>query len=327
MKHLTSHISHFTSYLLLLTSAFILASCEYKDLCYDHNHWIYANTTYDWSHVAAPKPMRAMYYNLSDSEVEPIIYDFSSNGGLARLTGATYQAISYNNDTETILYRNGNSLNTLEAYTRQSSLEEGTRMSFTRGSMPHFTAKEPEKVILEPDSLYGAVSEPFSAELADTVDVQLQPKQRFHEIVITITNVPNLQYTTNFGGAMSGLAASINMATGVPSDELATEAFECSVIDATTLQMKLRIFGHCPHESEGEFNNHILTIYAVLADGQKWYYTQDVSSQMHEQSQSDENYKIEIKLDGLPVPKPIVNGGGFQPTVDGWQGVNIDVTM
>ncbi len=312
---------------ILAATLLLLCSCQYKDLCYDHNHWIYANTTYDWSHVAAPKPMRATFYSLSDPSMEPQIYDFSSNGGLARLVGATYQAISYNNDTETILYRNGNSLNTLEAYTRQSSIEEGTRMSFTRGTMPHFTAKEPERVILEPDSLYGAVSEPFTTDLADTVDVEMQPHQRFHEIIVTITNVPNLQYTGSFGGALSGLAASINMATGIPSDELATEAFECSVIDATTLQMKLRIFGHCPHESEGEFNNHILTIYAVLADGQKWYYTQDVSSQMHEQSQSDENYKIEIKLDGLPVPKPIVNGSGFQPTIDGWQGVNIDVTM
>ena len=312
---------------ILAATLLLLCSCQYKDLCYDHNHWIYANTAYDWSHVTAPKPMRAMFYNISDSEVEPAIYDFKSIGGIIRLLGATYQGISYNNDTETILYRETKSINTLEAYTRQSSIEEGTRMSFTRGTMPHFTAKEPEKVILEPDSLYGAVSEEFTTDIADTVKVDFLPRQRFHQLTVTITNVPNLQYTTNFGGAISGLAASINMATGIPSEQLATEACECSVIDATTLQMKLRIFGHCPHQSEGIVNTHILTIYAVLADGQKWYYTQDVSDQMHESPQMDENYEIKIELDGLPVPKPIVNGSGFQPTIDGWQGVNIDVTM
>lgn len=30
-------------------------------------------------------------------------------------------------------------------------------------------------------------------------------------------------------------------------------------------------------------------------------------------------------LDGLPLPKPIVNGGGFHPTVDEWQNVDVDV--
>jgi hypothetical protein len=28
----------------------------------------------------------------------------------------------------------------------------------------------------------------------------------------------------------------------------------------------------------------------------------------------------------LPVPKPIVNGSGFQPTIDDWQGTEIDVS-
>ena len=38
-------------------------------------------------------------------------------------------------------------------------------------------------------------------------------------------------------------------------------------------------------------------------------------------------YDIDIDLEDLPVPKPIVNGSGFQPTIDGWQGVEIPVDM
>ena len=74
---------------------------------------------------------------------------------------------------------------------------------------------------------------------------------------------------------------------------------------------------------------HLLTIYAILADGSKWYYTNDVTDQMHDSSSStptDDNH-IYIELDDLPVPKPIVNGSGFQPTIDGWQGVEIEVGM
>jgi len=36
---------------------------------------------------------------------------------------------------------------------------------------------------------------------------------------------------------------------------------------------------------------------------------------------------VHILLDGLPLPKPIVNGGGFHPTVDEWQNIYVDVPM
>ena len=71
----------------------------------------------------------------------------------------------------------------------------------------------------------------------------------------------------------------------------------------------------------------------MLADGSKWYYTQDVGNQMHDPSHggggggSDENVEIDIVVDDLPIPKPIVNGSGFQPTIDGWQGIEIPVDM
>jgi hypothetical protein len=48
---------------------------------------------------------------------------------------------------------------------------------------------------------------------------------------------------------------------------------------------------------------------------------------MHDASQGPDAEEIIVNLDDLPIPKPIVNGGGFQPTIDGWQGVEIDVGM
>lgn len=49
---------------------------------------------------------------------------------------------------------------------------------------------------------------------------------------------------------------------------------------------------------------------------------------MHDEAQNpDEDEEINIQLHELPIPKPIVNGSGFQPTVDGWQSVEINVTM
>ena len=121
----------------------------------------------------------------------------------------------------------------------------------------------------------------------------------------------------------------VAMASGVPGDGHVTQAFTASVVGESTLEMRVRIFGHCPHAADGELWPHILTVYAILADGSKWYYTTDVGDQIHNVIIDPTNHKeeIRIELDDLPVPKPIVNGSGFQPTIDGWQSINIEVTM
>jgi len=142
--------------------------------------------------------------------------------------------------------------------------------------------------------------------------------------------VPNLEYTSQLGGALSGLAPSVCMATGRLGAGCVTESFAVYAVDATTLKMKFRIFGHCPEYDAGVLNTHLLTIYAILADGSKWYYTTDVTTQMHSEQPGpgpEGDDEIDIDIDGLPIPKPIVNGGGFDPSIDGWQGIEIEVGM
>ena len=342
MKRLPSSIFHLPSSIILLASLLLLTSCEYKDLCYDHSHWAYLRTQFDWtqSPAANTQGMTVLYYGQDGDE--PIRYDFSGmKGGMVPLQPGTYRQVAYNNDTETILYRHTESLETIEAYTRQSSIEEGTQL--TRSGMPRASGTEDEPVILEPDMLWTAASEAITVQSnGDTARITMQPVERVYEVVVTIHNVPNLQYTGQFGGALSGLAPSINVATGELGEGSVTEAFGCQTIDATTLQMKFRIFGHCPHHVEGVTNSHLLTVYAILADGSKWYNTQDVTTQMHDASKNPDgyvdptnpddpdnrgSYHIYIEEEELPVPKPIVNGSGFQPTIDGWQGIEINVGM
>lgn len=329
MKHLTSSI-------LLLTSAlFLLTSCnaDLRDLCYDHRHEANVNVAFSWLNAPTMNPsgMTVLFYNTQQAAQEPERYDFSGNsGGTARLTAGAYRAIAYNYDTETILYRGRESAQTLEAYTRISSIEEGTQMSMaTRGlDMPRAAGTENEPVILEPDALCAALSADFDLATNDAQTIGMTPEMRTKEVTITITNVPNLQYTSQFGGALTGLAGSVNMATDKVSNEEVTEAFSGYALDATTLVFRFRIFGHCPRAHEGQIHTHQLTIYAILADGTKWYYTQDVSDQMHNEALNPEgSEEITIVLDDLPIPKPIVNGSGFQPTIDGWQGVEIEVGM
>lgn len=197
----------------LLFAALALGSCDsdLRDLCYNHNHAGDVNLTFDWQKAPQinAKGMTALFYNQNLASSEPERYDFSGNqGGKARLTMGSYSALAYNNDTETILLRGMDSKNTIEAYTRYSSIEEGTQLS--RSGMPRGGAED-EPVILEPDPICCKLSDPFTIEMDQAQTITLQPELRYHDVTITITDVPNLQYTSQFGGSLSGLASSVNM--------------------------------------------------------------------------------------------------------------------
>ena len=306
----------------------LLVSCKYKDLYYEQDDWADVNVGFDWQQAPhmEPEGMTVLFYREQQGTVTPERYDYTGKqGGKARLRPGEWKAVGYNYDTEAILYQGMESAATLEAYTRKSTISEGTRMP-TR-DMPRAQTTEDQPVILEPDPLCGGASSTFPLIMGQGQNVTVTPQMRTKEVVINITNVPNLQYCTDFGGALSGLAPSVLMTSGILGEGCVTEAFAGRATDATTLEFRFRIFGHCPEGAQGILNPHLLTIYIILADNSKWYYVVDVSNQMHGSGHSSGDEEIDIDVDGLPVPKPIVNGSGFQPTIDTWQGVEIDVGM
>ena len=310
---------------VFILTSLLMTSCSYKELCYDHNHTGEVSIRYNWTNTpeTALAGTTALFYS---GEGEPVRYDFTGmQGGPARLSPGSWQVVSYNNDTEAILYR-GNTVESLEAYTRPSSLEEGTKL-MTKSSMPKARGTEQEPVILEPDLLWGGASEVFEVADGQSHVIPVPMGERAVEIEVTIHNVPNLEYTSGLGGALSGLAGSVFVADGKVGSECVTQSFEVAATGPATLQMRLNTFGHCPKAGEGPHNTHILTIYAVLADGSQWYYTTDVTVQMHDPVQNPNRYHINLSLDQIPLPKPIINGSGFQPTVDSWQGVEIEIGM
>ena len=316
-----------------LIALFLLTSCkmDMRELCDDHTHATNVQVTFDWqlSPEATAKGMAVYFYNLGKPANDPIRYDFAGmEGGTLKLTPGTWQAIAFNNDTETILLRGTESIHTMEAYTRQSSIEEGTMLTRSSGERWSTTRAENQSVILEPDELWCAVSEPFTLGIDEEPHtISFKPEPRISEIIITIRNVPNLQYTSQFGGSITDLAPSIFMASGLQGVGRATQAFTIDVIDSSTLRMHFHTFGLVPQiEETGEQPSYQLTIYAILADGKEWSYTEDVTEQLNNQEELAEGLSINIELEDLPVPKPIVNGSGFQPTIDDWQGTEIDVS-
>ena len=332
-----------SSLLLLLSLA--ITSCDYKDLCYEHPHWVNVEVRFDWKNdtTAHPAGMEVIFYNVDDISAEPVNYHLQGrDGGIVQLLPGRYRALAYNNDTETILYRNTNLIPTFEAYTRQSSVDEGTYMPYS--DLPRGEGKGDEAVILLPDMLWGATHAVFEIEQQDpvtydyddegatpvvpkTYTITMAPEKRVGNITVTVHNVKNLKYTTNFAGILSTLSPSVMMESGDNSDGTVTEAFPFDIPNDSTLQAKFHFFGHCPYLSSGTANTHILSLYAFLADDTKFYYNVDVTEQMHDPVKNPDRYNIFIDIYELPVPQPIVNGSGFHPDVDDWVGEDILVPI
>ena len=79
-------------------------------------------------------------------------------------------------------------------------------------------------------------------------------------------------------------------------------------------------FGH--HEDNQE--RHMMLFYAWLEDGSKYYYTYDVTDQIHA---APDKRHVHIIIEGLEFPQPIGNGSGFDVDVDDWIIIEEDILM
>ena len=51
---------------IMLMSLGLFSSCEYKELCYDHNHWAEIAVSFDWSKATTAncESMTVLFYNV-----------------------------------------------------------------------------------------------------------------------------------------------------------------------------------------------------------------------------------------------------------------------
>lgn len=309
-----------------ILAVLIFSSCEHKDLCYDHSHLVNVKVVFDWRNApdAVPKSMSLYMYPSDGGEV--MRFDFTGrDGGTIRVPLGCYHVLCLNSDTETVRYRNTESRETFEVYTREADLLSGlSRLGILSDGAPRADGTENERVALAPDMIWSDHVEDIGLELTDEEQtVTLYPRVSVCTYTVEIRNAENLKYVSGISGTLSSLAGGLLPGIGADAltDERVSIPFDASVsTDKTIVTGGWLTFGHCPSAQ----NRHLLTIYAVLADNSKWYYTYDVTEQVHE---APDQRHVHIILDKLPLPKPIVNGGGFQSTVDDWQTVNVDIEM
>lgn len=325
-SEISTTMKKITQYLLTV-SIVLIASCQHKELCYDHYHKANVVIGYNWDNTLENYPKSMSLYLYPEDTSAYIRYEFTGHqGGALKIPYGTYSLLSINSDFKMIEYKNKDSLNLFELCAKTAVYLPGTNI--TASNLPKVKGSQVERFVESIDSLW---SDRYSGPVlikqlwTDTTQVDtlnFTPKLINRQINVSITEAENLKFAT--GGvsfSISGLAGGYLPYRDTLTSEAVTVLAPLAVgKDGLSVSGSLSTFGD-NHKSGA---THTLTAYAILSDGSKWYHTFDVTEEIHKGLESG---NVTIELKGLPIPAPLFNGGGITPDVDDWQNVEIPVVM
>ena len=304
-----------THILTFITIIFLVTACEHKELCFAHAHTTEMQVIFNWKYAPEAHPASMRLYLFPETGKEPLIYEFGNHmEGKITVSVGRYRALCMNNDTEFILFRNTDHYESIKAY-----LADG---AFPR-PVPRAGNTGEQRVKFTPDKLWSdRMEEVEVVASAKEQTLTLYPKAIVCHYTVEIKNVENLKYLTEgeLFGSLTNMSDGFMLGTNLPTEELATLPFDMTSDSRSTVNADFYTFGY-PATST---NTQYLTVYAILNDGKKYSFTYDVTEKIHN---SPDPANVHILLDGLPLPKPIDNGGGFNPDVDEWSTVDIDISM
>lgn len=280
---------------------------------------------------------------------EPLRYDLAGmKGGTVEIPMGKYQVLYYNNDYETVQFRNVGDFWQKECYTREGNLFEpvyGNAASYG----PRAEGTEHERVVITPEMMWGdqAMNVDIRADglsywfvrdgeterttiERDELRMTLMPHEQVCCYTYEIKGVENLEGVVQMSASLSGMSGAVFCATEQVRHEYVTLPFEARSDGAASIGGAFYTFGH--YEAETDVTRvtelpatvpHKLVLYVWLKDGSKYYYTFDVTRQVDE---AKNRRRVHIVVDGLTLPEPI-EGGDMGVGVDDWTVVNEDIAI
>lgn len=310
------------SLLYMICSVLLLTSCHYKDL--EESEIRYdMRVVFQWDECPEAQPKGMLFYIFAADAMPASVPFADIHGGPVVLQKGTYQLMAYNDGTE--LQSRGTTWQDFELYPLTTSLSRVSDM-FANSRAPLAQATENQPVVEQPDSLETASLNDYAVDPSRENVITFMMHEATKTYRFIIKDVTNLQYVTSLMATLSGMSESWLPGPEHCSDTECLIPFDLEKTGESSMAGSVRTFGHCPVESN--LHSHYLTIYCEMENGQKYYYVVDVTELVH-QTEHWDGGDIPIVISGLPLPDPVPaeEGGGFQPNVDEWNEVVIEVEL
>lgn len=309
---------------ILIISAVSLTSCLHKDLSSDISHRVNIDVEFDWSKApdANPTSMLTYFYPVND---EPLRYTFTGRyGGQIAIPTGYYRGMALNGDISdwaSILSTEDPDL--MEIRTKDADQLEGYGLSAR--SLPRAEGTEGERMAKTPKMLWSdrleSINIPSDAE--NDILITFTPDDNLCHYTVDIIHIKNMDYLhgASVDATISGMSESAFIGRHITSDTSVTMPFVLAPdMAAKSLHSEYLTFGEC----NTKVVPHYITVYLYLTDGTKWFKTFDVTSQVTE---APDPRNVHIVIDGLELPQPISGTGGFDPDVNDWNDININLPM
>lgn len=327
----------------ILTLSLVLAtmaSCEHKDLCYNHEEhapeaklniaavyeqeWQYTYTgstdwesqwseyfpmTYEDLRPGIPSGLRVMSYHATGKEQ---LNNLPPAGGQILLREGENDLLFYNNDTEFIVFDAMASYASARATTRSRS-----RNTYLGNSFYDSKATE-ENTVNAPDMLYGNYREDYYVERTSnppTLEITMHPL--VFTYVVRYEFSQGLKYVALARGALAGMAEAVYLNSGQTSPEAATILYDCTV-EEFGAQAIVNSFGvpNYPNDNYSRVDGSFaLNLEVMLKNGKMKTFEFDVTDQVKAQPHGG----VIIVKDLIVTDEEGKEGGsGFNIAVDGW---------
>lgn len=310
-------------HIALMVLSILAVSCQPHDpFCMHHSHAV-TIVEYDWSQAPDAKNIggtRVYFYRSADGSYAARA-DFSKmKGGSLYLGEGEYDVVSYNSDTERLLWRGDESLSTLETFTRNAQLTE---------DLPGFSYGNIDGLVLTPDRIWSGSVDKVWVSGSDTTIITLVPRKATYEVIWKVEGIKGARRVAACAVSISGVGGSLmlddwhterneSFMSGVGNYIAPDEASADN--DIGGFQGRFETFG-CNFTDKCK---HTFTIYCWSAGGNiKASY--DVTGQFHV-VKDDRKIYIHIKADfEIPTGGEVDGDGGFDADVSDWGVVNEDL--
>lgn len=297
-------------------SVTLTSSCNHRDLCYDHSHWLELAVNFDWSAQPDARPITMVLYLFPTDGDKPLRYEFADiNGSVIRVPAGNFDAVVFNGSTQTVV-ENGTTFRDFTLSTDNEHILAPMSREII-SDPPRYETTRDQPVKAAPDPVWSDKKEGITIAASRAgQSLTFTPVEATATYTVILTGVKNLSHAIGLSASLSTMSESFSPATQSHTGNEVTVPLPISMTDATTASGTVALFGHCPVTPLRE---HILTIYT----SDMHYYNFDVTSQIHN---APDPRRITISIDGIVLPEP--DGTGMKPTVNGWlEDVNCDIDM
>ena len=325
-----------------------LTGCRHKELWMGGEHFATIEVNFDWSEAhTLPEEQEglsmSMYLYPEDGSA-PLYYELSGHdGGRVRVPFGRYTVIAWNHENDAILIRGQEKAATLEFYTRPQPLLASLGLTSTRAPRP--TEASEERSVLEPGPLWTGCVQDLEVSMQAPLKWDVPVEDAYIQFSVGVMNMGNIVFVSESAFALSSVCASYFPFDRSLGEENVSIPFDGQIIEdeeyGEDIMGHCTLFGHCPKDEQ----DHWLTIYAIMADGSKYYTNVDVSDAVHPEEPATIDPGdpgapgnppqpgnpnpgiIDLNLDDISFPNPFEGDPSAFTRVDEWLTEKIDIIM